>query len=260
MEFSQGLAERVVAISSMDVYRAWGVVVGSEAGPMEPLPITEDSPVRSVRNLYPPEAIKMLQSVFAWIDDHYDKVTVEEAILNDPRIPGTVLRLPMVYGPGDRLHRFFPLLKRIADNRPFVLLAEDFAAWKGPRGYVDNCAHAIALAATVNRAAGRVYNVCEEPTLSELEVQKKIANEMRWSGKFFVLPRERTPQHLLLPGNTAQHFDCSSARIRAELGYRETVAIDDAIRRTAEWELRNPPAINPQQFNYEAEDAAAVHT
>lgn len=104
MEFSQGLAERVVAISSMDVYRAWGVVVGSEAGPLEPLPITEDSPVRSIRNLYPPETIKMLQSVFTWIDDHYDKVAVEEAILNDPRIPGTVLRLPMVYGPGDRLH------------------------------------------------------------------------------------------------------------------------------------------------------------
>ena len=48
----------------------------------------------------------MMQSIFSWVDEHYDKIAVEEAILNSTEISGTVLRLPMVYGPGDRLIGF----------------------------------------------------------------------------------------------------------------------------------------------------------
>jgi len=253
-------ARRVVAISSMDVYRAWGVLRGIEPGPLEPVPITETSPVRSVRRLYEGESLKMIQGVFSWLDDDYDKIAVEESILNDARMPGTILRLPMVYGPGDPLHRFFPLLKRFADGRPFILMADDFAAWRAPRGYVDNVAHAIALAATSDQAAGRVYNICEEPSLSDLAWHKKIAAQANWPGEFVVLPRSRTPKHLLLPGNTAQHMLVSSDRIRAELNYSEIVDIDDAIRRTLAWENNNPPhTINPEEFDYEAEDAALAH-
>lgn len=64
MSVARGITGRIVAISSMDVYRAWGVVVGSEPGALEPLPLTEDSPVRTNRRLYPPETIKMMQNVF----------------------------------------------------------------------------------------------------------------------------------------------------------------------------------------------------
>lgn len=257
MGISHELTRHVVAISSMDVYRAWGVLHGVETGSLEPLPLTEDSPVRTVRQLYPPETVKMMQNVFSWVNEHYDKIAVEEAVMNDSVIPGTILRLPMVYGPGDPLHRFFPLLKRIADGRSRVILADDLAAWRGPRGYVENVAHAIALAATSDQAAGRIYNVCEEPTLSELAWQTKIAEQLKWSGKFVVLPREQTPKHLLQPGNAAQHVVVSSERIRTELGYKEPIGIEEAIHRTAAWEQENPPrAINPQQFDYDAEEAA----
>jgi nucleoside-diphosphate-sugar epimerase len=159
MSAARNLARRVVAISSMDVYRAWGVLQGNEPGPLEPLPLTEESPLRSVRQPYPPETVKMLRHIFTWFDENYDKIAVEEAIMSSSEVPGTVLRLPMVHGPGDPLHRFFPLLKRVADGRACVLLAEDIADWRGPKGYVENVAHAIALAATLDQAAGRVYNV-----------------------------------------------------------------------------------------------------
>ena len=257
VKISHDLAQRVIAISSMDVYRAWGVLHGSEPGPLEPLPLTENSPVRTIRRLYPPETMKVMQSIFTWADEQYDKIAVEEVIMNTPGISGTVLRLPMVYGPGDRLHRLFPLLKRFADGRSSVLLSDDFAAWRGPRGYVENVAHAIALAATSDEAKGRVYNICEEPVLSELEWQTSIAKQMSWPGKFVVLPRERTPKHLLQPGNTAQHVVASSQRIRTELLYQEQIEVEEAMRRTTAWEQRNPPStINPQQFDYDTEDAA----
>jgi nucleoside-diphosphate-sugar epimerase len=101
--------------------------------------------------------------------------------------------------------------------------------------------------------------VCEEPSFSELEWARKIAAEMRWDGNFVMLPLEHTPGHLLQPGNAEQHWTASSARIRHELGYREPVAIEEAIRRTIGWEQENPPAVAPMaQFDYAAEDAAVA--
>jgi nucleoside-diphosphate-sugar epimerase len=113
------------------------------------------------------------------------------------------------------------------------------------------------LAAVSEHAAGRTYNVAEQPAFSELEWARKIAAATGWTGEFKSLPKERTPAHLQPPGNTAQHWEADSTRIRRELGYREIVPLDEAIRRTVEWERANPPlAINPQQFDYAAEDAA----
>jgi nucleoside-diphosphate-sugar epimerase len=152
------------------------------------------------------------------------------------------------------------LLKRFADGRSSILLSEDFAAWRGPRGYVENIAHAIAVVATSDQTAGCIYNICEEPNLSDLAWQTKIAKRMNWRGKFVTLPREETPKHLLLPGNTAQHVVVSSERIRTELGYEKPVRIEEAIRRTIAWEQLNPPStINPHQFDYVAEDEALAN-
>lgn len=85
----RGAAGRVVAISSADVYRAFDITRGPHPDPPDPVPLTEDSPLRD--RLYPyeiPEA------------EEYEKILVERAVMGDPRMPGTVLRLPMVYGPG----------------------------------------------------------------------------------------------------------------------------------------------------------------
>ena len=179
--------------------------------------------------------------------------------MNDPELPGTVLRLPMVYGPGDPLHRFYPVVKRVADGRRHIIFAQPLAAWRSPRGYVENVAAAIALAATDDRAIGRIYNVGEEPSFSEMEWAQKIADEMGWEGKFVVLPVENTPPHLLRPGNAAQHWAVSSARIRKELGYEEPIEMREAIRRTIRWEEDNPPAdVSQGQFDYAAENAAVA--
>src|ERR1700680_4733847 len=111
--------------------------------------------------------------------------------MSDPGLPGTVLRLPMGYGPGHPLPCFYPVVKRVADGRRHIIFAQTLAAWRSPRGYVENVAAAIALAATDDRAMRRIYNVCEEPSFSELDWARKIASEMQWGGEFVVLPEER---------------------------------------------------------------------
>jgi nucleoside-diphosphate-sugar epimerase len=259
IEVFRGAARRIVAISSCDVYRACGVLHGSEPGPLEPVPLTEASPLRTKLQTYPPDRIKMLQQVFGWLDDEYDKIPVEREILADPRLPGTVLRLPMVYGPGDALHRLMPIVKRVADGRRVILLEEKLARWRAPRGYVENVAAAIVLAATDDRAAGRIYNVGEKENLSELEWAQRVAAVAGWTGEFVLLPADRMPAHLLMPGNTEQHWSTDTTRIRTELGYREPIAQEEAIQRTIEWERANPTSSSPHAFDYPAEDAALAH-
>lgn len=256
MDAFRGLAGRVVALSSMDVYRAWGVFNGLDSGGLQDLPLTEDSELRSSRNIYPPEALKRVRIIYPWVDEEYDKIPVEQAVLSEPKLPGTVLRLPMIYGPGDPVHRFHSVLKRMDDGRSRIIFADDDAAMRTPRGYVENVATAVALAATSAQASGRVYNVCETESFSELQWAQKIAAATGWSGEFVVLPHDRTPKHLLWPGNTAQHVVASSDRIRQELGYRESIPRDEAIRRTIDWERANPPAQQAAQFDYAAEDEA----
>lgn len=256
MDVVRGIAGRVVALSSMDVYRAVGVLHGMEEGPLEPVPITEDSPLRTRLATYPPAAIARLTQVFGWLDDEYDKIPVERAVLGDPELPGTVLRLPMVYGPGDPLHRLWPLVKRMDDGRPAILMGREHAAWRSPRGYVENVAVAIALAVVSERASGRIYNVGEPNAYSELEWAQRVAAVIGWPGEFLVRPAEQLPAHLRAPGNLAQHWVMDTARIRAELAYAERVGTEEAIRQTVEWERAHPPGPLAPALDYEAEDAA----
>src|ERR1700757_5174022 len=140
MNVFRGVTGRVVMLSSIDVYRAIGITHGTETGPLQELPLTEDSEVRRNLHPYPADSMRMLRQIFSWATDDYDKIPAERIVMNDPDLPGTVLRLPMVYGPGDPLHRFYPIVKRIVDGRGQMIFGDAQAAWRSPRGYVENVA------------------------------------------------------------------------------------------------------------------------
>jgi len=175
--------------------------------------------------------------------------------MSDPHLPGTVLRLPMVYGPGDYQHRMFAFLKRMEDQRPAILMDEAEADWKWTHGYVENVAGAIALAVTDERAAGRIYNVGEPHTYSMAEWVEKIGVAAGWHGRVVRVPQGRLPEPLRWGINAAQHIVVVSSRIRRELGYTERVDIDEATLRTVAWERDHPPAkVDEKGFDYALED------
>jgi dTDP-D-glucose 4,6-dehydratase len=71
------------------------------------------------------------------------------------------------------------------------------------------------------------------------------------------MPDDRLPARLRALGNTAQHWIADTTRIREELGFRETITREEAIRRTVEWERGNPPTgFTPHVFDYASEDEA----
>ncbi len=237
------VARRVVVVSSGDVYRAFGRLWRTEPGPPDPVPLTEDSPLR--KQLSP-----------AGLD--YNKTAVERAVLGDREFPATILRLPATHGPGDDKHRLFSYIKRMDEARPAIVLDQAIAGWQWARGYVEDVAFAIALAVMDERAAGRTYNVCYPVSLTEAEWVKEIARVIGWKGKVVALPSSQLPASLRRDVfNFRQQYAVDSSRIRKELGYTETLTFDEALQRTIEWERANPPAtIHPEAFNYADEDAA----
>jgi nucleoside-diphosphate-sugar epimerase len=251
-ELAQTFTTRVVMLSSCDVYRSTGILHATEPGEPDNTINTEDSPLRTRLHPYPPANLQAVRAVYPWVEDDYDKIPAERIVL---AAGGTVLRLPMIYGPGDPLHRNFPVVKRIDDGRRVILLDEATANWRAIRGYVEDVAWAIALAATNDRAAGRVYNVGDPENFTELDWRRQIADAAGWTGGFRVLPDDHIPAHLRAKGNLRQHWSADTSRIRRELDYREPTPRAEALRRTIAWERAHPPQWNPAEYDYAAEDA-----
>jgi len=248
----QPIGSRLVGISSMDVYRACGVTHGTEDAPVDNAPLSEDAPLREHLDLYGPDVLDELRAEIAWLEDSYDKIPVERAILS---AGGIVVRLPMVYGPGDPHHRFWPTLKRMVDRRPFILLEDDYARWRAPRGYVDNVAYGIALTA-MHPQAGGIYNLSDETTYSELRWTEKLAVAAVWSGRLIILPKGRLPGRLQKHFNFEQHWIPDTTRIRREIGYRERIETREALRRLVAWERDNAPPGLQFDEEYALEDEA----
>ena len=79
------------------------------------------------------------------------------------------------------------------------------------------------------RAASRVYNVGETPLRRRSGCARSVV----------AVPGDRLPER------------------RQELGYKEELPREEALRRTVEWERAHPPRnADPDSFDYAAEDAA----
>ena len=99
MDVIRGGAKRVIAVSSIDVYRACSVLQRLEDGPLEPVPLVETSPLRRRLQTYPAAQIATLKSVFEWLDDEYDKIPVERQVLHDPTWSGRYCDCPWSTAP-----------------------------------------------------------------------------------------------------------------------------------------------------------------
>ncbi len=255
MNVFKDIAHRIVVVSSGDVYRAFGRLLRTEPGLPDPVPLAEDAPLREKLYPYRGTTPRSQDDPQRWMDD-YDKIPIEHITLNTPELPGTVLRLPMVYGPRDKQHRLFDYLKRMADSRPAILLSQGIAHWHWTRGYVDNVAGAIALAVTNEHASRRIYNVGEEMALSTVELLRNVGKVAGWQGEIVVVPDDQLPPHLRTAMDTRQNMTTNTMLIRSELGYIESISFIEGLECAIAWERANPPKeIDPAQFDYAAEDA-----
>ena len=252
VDIMRGFAWRVVAISSIDVYKAYGYFIGTE-GPLQSNPLTEEAPIRERLFPFRGETPRQPDDPQRHMDD-YDKILIERVYLGEADLPGIILRLPMVYGPRDNQHRMHAYLKRMDDGRRQILFGQSYANWRWSRSYVGDIAHAVCLATTAPQAAGRIYNVAEEQALSMTEWVEAIARSTNWQGEIIVVPDALLPDSMRMRANLEQHIIADSTRIRRELGYAETIPRDDAYTRTIAWERANRAPSGHDTTEYAAED------
>jgi len=139
-------------------------------------------------------------------------------------------------------------------------MTQQLADWRWTRGYVEDVAAAIALAVTDDKAQNRIYNVGELNAMTSREWVEKIGEAAGWEWQIAIVPDNKLPDHLKPGSNLAQHLVTDTGRIRSELGYKEAVTVEDAVKRTIEWEKHNPPEkYDPAVFNYAAEDAVILY-
>ena len=259
VETCRGLAGRLVAISSGDAYRAFARLTGTEPGPPDPVPLGEDAPLRERRFPYRSDPHRPADDPRAWADD-YDKILVEEVVLGEPTLPGTVLRLPMVYGERDRQHRLGDLVRRMDAGRPAVVLGAAGSRLRLARAHVTNVGAAIALAVGDARAAGRVYNVADPvgDIPDEAAWTRLVGAAAGWAGEVVVVPDDALPEELATGVDPAQDLLMDSSRIRAELGYAEPVPRAEALARAVAWERANPAPPDPAAAARDAAEDAVL--
>jgi len=247
-----GLVERVVVVSSTDVYRAYGRLNLTEPGPPDPVPLTEDAPLREKlyadRNARPHDRAESL--------DDYDKLLVERAVSSEPRLPAAILRLGMVHGP--RSYRHFPYVRRMNDRRPGIILAASWARWRGTLAYSEDVGAAIALVAMRPDARGP-YNVGDARPTPMAELASAIGTAADWNGRIVVVPDAELPEAMRPGPGLTQELILDTGRIRRELGYEERVPRGEGLRRTVQWMREHPPGpddpMGRLELNYDAEDA-----
>jgi nucleoside-diphosphate-sugar epimerase len=228
---------RLVVISSVDVYRAFGAL--NDDRETDPVPLDEDSPVRPNRYPYRGHMDGM---------DDYDKLDVEDVYL---AAGATSLRLPMVYGERDYQRREEFILRRVRAGRTRIPVGAGM--WLACRAYVRDVARGARLALESSVAAGEVLNLCEDRTFSMGLWIRMILDAAGSHAEPVRVADDLLPEDLKPTGTMTQHIAATARKARAMLGWTTSDPVG-SLRTTVAWHLANPP--DDPNLDFTADDRA----
>src|SRR6202023_242981 len=137
-------------------------------------PLAEEAPLRTT--LFPYRGAATEKSDFLF---NYEKILVERRVMHNNRLPAVVLRLPQVFGPHDPQHRLRAYLRRM-DSQQNITISEAKARWRWTRGYVEDIAFGLGLAALDRNAVGQIYNLGEKEAEPEIDWIRRIGRAAEW--------------------------------------------------------------------------------
>ena len=242
-----GRCGRYVGISGVPVYRGYFPGDGRDA---LPIPVTEDHPV--VTESAGDPALRFSR-----------RLAEAEAAVFDRHPDATILRFPMLYGPGNPRPHEWSVVRRVRDGRRRMILP-DGGLQIHTRCAARNAAAFVLDAVRTPAAAGRVYNCGDPVNWSLRQWAETVARLMDADLEFVAVPRdvaiEATTALLPLAGTTADHCVLSTERARRELGHRPAVDPVEALEELLDWYERRPdfdagssPSFT-DRFDYATED------
>lgn len=188
---------------------------------------------------------------FGWLIRHTESVVMAGHAAG--HYNATMFRYPMVYGPNSLRSLEWHIMKRVQDKRRQIILPEGGLTVLS-RGYAENMAHAVLLAADKPEAsAGKIYNCADEQGLTVGQWVQMIARATDWEFEICSLPGEfaHSASDFLLFHNAVHHQIMDISAIRHDLGYRDIVTMQEAIPRTVKWMLAHRPDTAPLDYTME---------
>lgn len=156
--------------------------------------------------------------------------------------PGaTYVGYPVGYGPRNPGPYDWTVIRRILDGRRRIVIADGGIKLES-RVFSENAAAAVLLVIDNPQvAAGKRYSVTDAYAFTMRQRIEFIARHLGAELELVDMPYELAwPCHPLWR-HARDHRLAHSARIRAELGYVDPVSADDALARTVDWLVENPP-------------------
>lgn len=234
-----GAVGRYLLVSSCDVFRNYGLLQRKEAGTAILGEMDEAAPLRASRYPYRGDSPRDLASPDRWMDD-YDKIPIERAVVG-LRSDWTILRLPMVYGPGDRQRRFKSIVAPMLMAAENLDLPSALLRWVTTYGYVDNVGAAISHAALHSGASRRIFNVGGEgPAVSHYDWIDRFRVATGWVGVLREDTDPHNPVSQAIAGlDLTTPLRISGRRLEETLGFHPPVDLATAVRQTAQDESAN---------------------
>lgn len=226
----RSVAGRVVVISSGDVYRAYGRLLGLESGRPDPAPLTEEAPLRESRYPY----LNAAPDKEHWMAK-YDKILVEQVIMNQTYVPWTILRFPAVIGPGE-YRRFSKWLQPMLREERELRVQAGWDGWRWTHGFAEDVAEGVVLSALHPSAANRVFNVGEPGTPTMMERLVEFARVADWHGEILTVPASELDEANRMAYDFDHHLAYDTSLIRSELGYKEVAGHEHSLLRMIEIE------------------------
>lgn len=192
----------------------------------------------------------------------------EDAVMGghaEGRYSATHFRYPVVYGPRQLTPTAWTIMRRFMDKRPYIVLP-DGGLTLTTRGYSENVAHAVLLAARQpDAAAGQIYNCGDEVQLTMAQWIEVVARAMDSEIEIIGVPDAfaHPARGLMMFNGPSNHQLFDLYKVKSELGYRDLVPPVEAMERTVRWYRDNPPEVTPEftaklAENYGLEDAIAA--
>lgn len=241
--------DRFISIGGVPVYRGYFPRPGE---PALPIPVTEAHPV--VRAAGEDPALQFSR-----------RLTGAEDATFAAHPGATILRFPMIYGPNNARPHEWPVIRRVRDRRPHMIVPD------GGGQIITRCAARNAAAfvlAAVDRpaaAAGQVYN-CADPTAWSLRqwigaIVGLLGAELELVSVPGDIAVEAATTLLPLANTTATHCLLSTAKAERELGYQPVIEPLTALEEVLRWYDAHPgrdfgasPSM-ADRFDYACEDA-----
>jgi len=226
-----GQVAQYVMISSCDVYANYELLHKKSVGEPQLGSIDEDAPLRVTRYPYRGSTPRAASDPDQYLDD-YEKIVIEEAVQR-MTCDWTILRLPMVFGPGDKQRRFAWAITPMRAGHEVVTLPTSWARWCSTYEYVENVGSAVARTLGSSKAARSIFNVAEREPRAHLDWASRLAQACEYNGRIELTD---DPDHPLARSvaelDLSVPFMLCADRIRDAMGDYDVINSFGALLRT----------------------------